>query len=250
MGERLAKEVVSVVAHRPELRKISFLSHSLGGVVARYAIARLYTQNDERSFPEESGDCKTCNSGIHCLEYKLKGKIAGLEPVNFITFATPHLGSRFHKQMPILRGSAALEKVACRISWIAGRTGKQLFLKDHDDGKPPLLLQMVYDNEDLQFMSALQCFNRRVAYSNVCFDFAVGWKTSSIRSQPELPKRQNFMKNERYPHIVYEEEAKVDTLEHEDIVESIVSRPMTTAEMEGESILYKFRRCRCDLSHD
>lgn len=30
-----------------------------------------------------------------------KGKIAGLEPVNFITAATPHLGSRGNKQVCI-----------------------------------------------------------------------------------------------------------------------------------------------------
>lgn len=45
-----------------------------------------------------------------------------------------------------------LEKMAYRISWIAGRTGKHLFLKDHDEGKPPLLLQMVNDYGDLRFM--------------------------------------------------------------------------------------------------
>ena len=28
-----------------------------------------------------------------------RGKIAGLEPMNFITFATPHLGTRSHKQV-------------------------------------------------------------------------------------------------------------------------------------------------------
>ncbi|KAG6469157.1 hypothetical protein ZIOFF_073855 [Zingiber officinale] len=33
----------------------------------------------------------------------------------------------------------------------------------------------------------------------------VGRKTSSIRRQHELPKRQDFMKNSQYPHIVYVE---------------------------------------------
>lgn len=31
----------------------------------------------------------------------LGGRIAGLEPMNFITFASPHLGSRGHKQVKI-----------------------------------------------------------------------------------------------------------------------------------------------------
>lgn len=55
-------------------------------------------------------------------------------------------------QIPILCGFYALEKMASRTSWIIGRTGKHLFLKDHDEGKPPLLLQMINDCGDLKFM--------------------------------------------------------------------------------------------------
>ncbi|KAM1624884.1 hypothetical protein ACFX2K_023025 [Malus domestica] len=43
MGERLAEEVLAVIRKRFEVRKISFVAHSLGGLVARYAIGRLYT---------------------------------------------------------------------------------------------------------------------------------------------------------------------------------------------------------------
>lgn len=202
MGERLAQEVISVIKHRPELQKISFVGHSLGGLIARYTIGRLYGQNITRETFEENGDCRSVEPGAQCLEEKSKGKIAGLEPMNFITFATPHLGSIGHKQIPILCGFYALEKMVSRTSWIIGRTGKHLFLKDHDEGKPPLLLQMINDCGDLKFMSALQCFRRRVVYSNVRFDHIVGWKTSSIRHQHELPKRQHLHKNEKYPHIV------------------------------------------------
>eukprot|EP00268_Persea_americana_P064650 TRINITY_DN8538_c0_g1_i4.p1 TRINITY_DN8538_c0_g1~~TRINITY_DN8538_c0_g1_i4.p1 ORF type:complete len:418 (+),score=81.11 TRINITY_DN8538_c0_g1_i4:301-1554(+) len=202
MGERLAQEVISVIKHRPELQKISFVGHSLGGLIARYTIGRLYGQNITRETFEENGECRSVEPGAQCLEEKSKGKIAGLEPMNFITFATPHLGSIGHKQIPILCGFYALEKMASRTSWIVGRTGKHLFLKDHDEGNPPLLLQMINDCGDLKFMSALQCFRRRVVYSNARFDHIVGWKTSSIRRQHELPKRQHLHKNEKYPHIV------------------------------------------------
>ncbi|KAL0887555.1 hypothetical protein Bca101_011538 [Brassica carinata] len=45
MGERLANEVFSVVKNRwGGLKKISFVAHSLGGLVARYAIGKLYEQ--------------------------------------------------------------------------------------------------------------------------------------------------------------------------------------------------------------
>ncbi|XP_044346325.1 uncharacterized protein [Triticum aestivum] len=43
-------------------------------------------------------------------------------------------------------------------------------------------------NYCLNSRSALRSFKRYVAYSNVCGDFVVGWKTSSIRRQHELPK--------------------------------------------------------------
>ncbi|RRT76310.1 hypothetical protein B296_00008032 [Ensete ventricosum] len=160
MGERLADEVISIVANNPGLQKISFVGHSLGGLIARYAISLLYEKSIQKRSSEENGECED-----HTL-----GTTSGLEPINFITFATPHLGSRLHKQIPILRGFYTLEKMACHTCWILGRTGKHLFLKDKDNGKPPLLVQMVNDYGDLRFMSALQSFKRRVAYSNVCFD--------------------------------------------------------------------------------
>ncbi|KAG2308663.1 hypothetical protein Bca52824_028411 [Brassica carinata] len=45
MGERLANEVFSVVKNRGGgLKKISFVAHLLGGLVARYAVGKLYEQ--------------------------------------------------------------------------------------------------------------------------------------------------------------------------------------------------------------
>lgn len=49
-------------------------------------------------------------------------------------------------------GFQILEKLAARTSWCLGRTGRHLFLTDKDNGKPPLLLQMVNDSEDLKFL--------------------------------------------------------------------------------------------------
>lgn len=74
-------QVVTVTKRWPEVSKISFVAHSLGGLVARYAIGKLYENDASNS--EQLNDAS----------------IAGLQPVNFITFATPHLGSRGHKQV-------------------------------------------------------------------------------------------------------------------------------------------------------
>jgi len=81
------------------LRKISFLAHSLGGLFARYAISILYsleTNNTDQSGAHivsttGGSEQSRCTSGL--------GAIAGLEPINFITLATPHLGVRGRNQV-------------------------------------------------------------------------------------------------------------------------------------------------------
>ncbi|KAJ1693272.1 hypothetical protein LUZ63_009970 [Rhynchospora breviuscula] len=179
MGERLAEEVLEVIGERPEIRKISFIAHSIGGLVARYAIARLYRPH--------------------------MGNICGLEPINFIAVATPHLGSRGNKQVPLLLGFVRMEYFASRvIHWLFGRAGRHLFLTDSEDGKPPLLLRMITDSCNLPFISALRAFKNRVAYANADCDQVVGWRTSSIRRKDELPKIDKCI-NEKYPHVVHEE---------------------------------------------
>lgn len=90
MGERLANEVLSVVEQRRGVKKISIVAHSLGGLVARYAIGRLYEPNSR--IKSSVGNSR--NDGE-----RLEGLIAGLEPMNFITFASPHLGSSGNKQI-------------------------------------------------------------------------------------------------------------------------------------------------------
>ncbi|XP_073316592.1 lipid droplet phospholipase 1-like isoform X1 [Primulina huaijiensis] len=199
MGERLAEEVLEVIERKPGLKKISFVAHSVGGLVARFAIGKLYRSSKGGSMEQMSTN--ECKEGS-------KGLIADLDPVNFITVATPHLGSRGNKQVPFLFGVSAFEKVAgLVIHLIFRRTGRHLFLTDDDEGKPPLLKRMVEDNGECQFMSALRSFRRRVAYSNVGYDHIVGWRTSSIRRTSELPEWEDSV-DEKYPHVVYEEHCK------------------------------------------
>ncbi|XP_075514559.1 putative lipase YDR444W [Primulina tabacum] len=204
MGERLAEEVIDVIRRWHGVRKISFVAHSLGGLVARYAIGRLY------ELSAKTGSTKFPGYGSHeeiNLSSQHRNQIGGLEPMNFITFATPHLGSRWHKQLPFLCGLPFLEKSASQTAhWIAGRSGKHLFLTDQDDGRPPLLLRMVNDSDDIHFMSALRSFKRRVAYANANYDHVVGWRTSSIRRQDELPKSNHLVSDTKYPHIIYVEQ--------------------------------------------
>ncbi|XP_024992612.1 putative lipase YOR059C isoform X2 [Cynara cardunculus var. scolymus] len=197
MGERLSLEVLEVIKQNPNLHKISFVAHSVGGLVARYAIGRLYRP------PKEILEGLSVEDSKESM-----ATLGGLVPMNFITVATPHLGSRGNKQVPFLFGVSVLEKAAVLvIHWIFGRTGRHLFLTDDEKGEPPLLKRMLEDFGDCHFMSALRSFHRRVAYSNVGCDHIVGWRTSSIRRNMDLPKWEESV-NEKYPHIVHEELCK------------------------------------------
>lgn len=207
MGSRLADEVISVIQRYPNLQKISFIGHSLGGLIARYAIAKLYSQDYTNQTCQGNGDCRSAASNEPCSEHISNGKIAGLEPFNFITIATPHLGSRGHRQVPMFCGLNSLEKLAYHTSGVLRRTGRHVFLKDKANGQPPLLLQMANDSEDLKFLSALQSFKRHVVYANAHSDHLVGWSTSSIRHRSELPKRKSLARSVRYPHILKEDAA-------------------------------------------
>ncbi|KAI4296934.1 hypothetical protein L6164_036851 [Bauhinia variegata] len=199
-GKRLADEVMQVVKKTDGLKRISFLAHSLGGLFARYAIAVLYSPNtyngDQPGDPSnviENSERKSPSKGV---------TIAGLEPINFITLATPHLGVKGRKQLPFLLGVPILEKLAPPIApFFVGRTGSQLFLTDGKSNKPPLLLRMASDCDDGKFFSALGAFKCRIVYANVSYDHMVGWRTSSIRRETELgkPPQRSL---DGYKHVV------------------------------------------------
>lgn len=56
-------------------------------------------------------------------------------------------------QLPFLFGVSFLEKLAAPIApFLAGRTGGQLFLTDGKPNRPPLLLRMATDCDDLKFL--------------------------------------------------------------------------------------------------
>lgn len=208
-GRRLAEEVQQVIRKTPSLKRISFLAHSLGGLFARYAISVLYRENSDTHVQSSEQDSKVEMSGNKSME-KLKDQytkvpkatIAGLEAINFVTLATPHLGVRGKKQLPFLLGVPLLEKIAPPLAqYVIRRTGRQLFLTDGKSSKPPLLLRMASDCEDGKFISALAIFRSRILYANVSYDHMVGWRTSSIRRESELVKPPEHSLD-GYKHVV------------------------------------------------
>ncbi|KAG6516109.1 hypothetical protein ZIOFF_026557 [Zingiber officinale] len=186
MGDRLAEEVRTVVKQRGGVRKISFVAHSLGGLVARYAIGRLYEPVTSVEF--SCGTAEESKGKDICM----LGRIAGLEPMNFITFASPHLGSRGHRQLPFLCGLPFLEQRASETAhFIVGRTGKHLFLTDKDDGKLPLLVRMVGDCDDIKFRS------------NFCIYQLCAVLNDELLMPMQILIHHLLVGDKNYPHIVY-----------------------------------------------
>ncbi|KAK5628695.1 hypothetical protein RRF57_004410 [Xylaria bambusicola] len=148
-GERVCveieEEIESIRKRGGNITKLSIVGYSLGGLVARYAIGLL----------------------------SAKGVLDQVEPVNFTTFATPHLGVR-----AALRGW--YDKIWNRLgARILSESGRQLFIVDsfRDTGRP--LLSILADPDSI-FMTGLKKFKRRTLYSNVTNDRTVNHYTSMI----------------------------------------------------------------------
>jgi len=93
-------QIDQIVEKVPSLKRISFVAHSLGGLFVRYAVAMLYTTNDD--LPGDMGISEELESRgeEHPVFRRCLGpRIAGLEAVNYITLASPHLGVRGKNQV-------------------------------------------------------------------------------------------------------------------------------------------------------
>ncbi|KAF2470135.1 lipase/serine esteras-like protein [Lindgomyces ingoldianus] len=153
-GERVATEIEEsledLARDGTEIKKLSIIGYSLGGLIARYAIGLLYH----------------------------KGLFEKIEPVNFTTFATPHLGVRtplngYHNHIWNVLGARTLST-----------SGRQLFTIDQfrDTGRP--LLAVLADPASI-FIQALAQFKHRSLYSNVVNDRSAVYYTTCIsRTDP------------------------------------------------------------------
>jgi hypothetical protein len=148
-GERVTQEIEQTLeefARRGQvIKKLSITGYSLGGLVARYAIGLLYH----------------------------KGWFDRLEPVNFTTFVTPHLGVRtpllgFHNHLWNVLGARTLSM-----------SGRQLFMIDtfRDTGKPILA---VLAEPNSTFIKALAKFKHRSLYTNIVNDRSAVFYTTGI----------------------------------------------------------------------
>lgn len=148
-GERVTQEIEDALEdlarHGQHIKKFSMVGYSLGGLVARYAIGLLHS----------------------------KGWFDRLEPINFTTFASPHLGVR----TPVLGIHSTLwnEFGSRTIS----TSGAQLFTIDsfRDTGRP--LLAVMADANSI-FIRALARFKHKVLYTNIVNDRSAVYYTCAI----------------------------------------------------------------------
>ncbi|EGG13976.1 esterase/lipase/thioesterase domain-containing protein [Cavenderia fasciculata] len=171
-GDRLFNEIVQLTKqYQEQIKKISIIGHSLGGLITRHAIGKLYQH----------------------------GYFNNVQPIQYISLSSPHCGSRRPK-------STAFNKLACVFTdAMIKMTGKQLMLTD--DPENPLLLKMT-DPNDIYY-KGLELFKSRILYSNIENDIQVNFCTSDMTHRNPYTKRVGKVEeliemifHEKYPHII------------------------------------------------
>lgn len=191
-GERVAQEIEDTLEKLArsgqEIKKLSIVGYSLGGLIARYAIGLLYS----------------------------KDWFGTVEPVNFTTFATPHLGVRtpllgFHNHLWNVLGARTLSV-----------SGRQLFTIDsfRDTGRP--LLSVLADADSI-FIAALSKFRNRVLYSNIVNDRSAVYYTTAISRIDPFAKpdkvKINYLKGKRGPSFMsYPQNTKISLTGYEPVI--------------------------------
>lgn len=153
-AERITNEIEEAIkdieAEGSSVKKISIIGYSMGGLIARYVIGLLYKD----------------------------GLFETIEPVNFTTFATPHLGIRTPK---LGYKSSLWNMIGART---LSTSGQQMFTIDNfrDTGRP--LLSIMADQNSI-FIQGLRLFKRRSLYANTQNDRSVPFYTAGVsRTDP------------------------------------------------------------------
>eukprot|EP00163_Fabomonas_tropica_P020751 TRINITY_DN36666_c0_g1_i1.p1 TRINITY_DN36666_c0_g1~~TRINITY_DN36666_c0_g1_i1.p1 ORF type:complete len:483 (-),score=65.60 TRINITY_DN36666_c0_g1_i1:21-1469(-) len=173
-GERLYQAIITALEGN-KFHSISMIGYSYGGIIARYAAGLLYDD----------------------------GVFESVNPVNFISFASPHLGSR---RSPGGVFNRMFNHVA---NWWCTTT-QQLVLQDMDGvdcvtGHSVPILYQIAQSESI-FIQALSQFTSLTAYANIGGDRSVGFSSASLL--PRNPYRakhalvQPHDHHAKYPHVM------------------------------------------------
>lgn len=141
LGTRLAEHIVHNLYNERTV-KISFIAHSLGGLVQSFAIAY--------------------------ISYNYPWFFEKIEPVNFIVMASPMLGTVSDNAVYIQRLLAM---------GIVGKTGQDLSLQKYAGLEEPLLLLL---SKSSALKRVLKYFRNVTAYANACNDGIVPLYTAAL----------------------------------------------------------------------
>eukprot|EP01083_Nonionella_stella_P155265 501369_1 len=146
-GERVCNEACEFVKCHKCLTHISFIGHSLGGMYARYACARVTA-------------CMNNNT------------VRQLVMVNLVCFASPNVGIVQRRT----GWNRSLDYWGTGV--LGGKTGKQLNLFDVDESSEelPLIVRMCQG----EFLEALSSFEKRIVIANIHGDVSVPFCTATI----------------------------------------------------------------------
>lgn len=149
-GKRISDEILTKTKElnqSGQVTKFSIIGYSLGGLISRYAIGILYNQ----------------------------GYFDTIEPINFITFCSPHVGVPHPKNS---RAMAIYDAIAPKF---LAATGDQIFLRDKvvvDGDSNPILVRLAGIKSI--FFIALSKFKYRVLYANAVNDKRCAFFTALI----------------------------------------------------------------------
>ncbi|KAJ3224809.1 hypothetical protein HDU81_008333 [Chytriomyces hyalinus] len=191
--------------HQPPVTHISFVGYSLGGLILRYAIGVLYAHGVFQLEGDENSPLITPTD----LPFKQ------VIPVNFVTFASPHVGA-------VRETKSAFNTVFHSVgSVIIARSGAQMLLRDRSSFEKRRIVNVMADPR-LPFWKGLKAFKRRALYGNLTNDFFVSHRTSTLvdvtpRLEPTQIKRLPQLHPETYPSLVRIDEIEgVNEIEIED----------------------------------
>jgi hypothetical protein len=164
---------------------LSFIGHSLGGLINRNAIAWLFSSEKRKSLYEDQP--ATSASGEQNSIYEQFGPFRDkCILTSFISVAAPHLSSR--RPGGSFGQNIWRRVVHSYLTKISGRTGKELALEDeliYCNEKKCLLVIM--SEPESPYMKVLKQFRFRTALATVHFDITVPFCSASIRSFNPYP---------------------------------------------------------------
>ncbi|CAR24505.1 putative hydrolase [Lachancea thermotolerans CBS 6340] len=178
-----------------EITKISFVGYSMGGLISRFIIGKIFTE---------------------CHEL-----FQNIEPQLFITFATPHLGVHFFlRDNHAGHQRAALKLLSALGTTILGRTGRQLFIQDSLPEKSVLVRLSSGD-----YLEGLARFKHRICVANVKNDRSVAFYTSFITDCDPFMDTGNRIKYEFEHNLPGENLKMVPRIINMDKLDPDASRP-------------------------